>query len=111
MTAAVMAAVAAVSSLLHSENLVDLITARRTLIPRKRDGKTLAPSTLWRWIGKGIEGVRLEVVYIGATPHTSREALQRFFDAVTAARLAKMRSDEPETVFATDEELAAAGLL
>ena len=111
MTAAVMAAVAAVASLLHSEELADLTTARRTLIPRKREGKTLAPSTLWRWISKGIDGVRLEVVYIGATPHTSREALQRFFDAVTAARLAKMQSSAPELLVATDAQLKAAGLI
>lgn len=111
MVTATMAAVAAVVSLLHSETLVDLTTARRTLIPRKRDGKVLAPSTLWRWIGKGIDGVRLEVVYIGATPHTSHEALQRFFDAVTSARLAKLRTSEPELVVATDAELHEAGLL
>ena len=43
------------------------------------------PSTLWRWAKKGLntpdgEKIRLEIVRIGGTNCTSREALQRFID-------------------------------
>jgi hypothetical protein len=96
---------------LHTEELVDLSTARRTLIPRKRGGKTVAPSTVWRWINSGLDGVRLEVCYIGSVPHTSKPALCRFFDAVTAARLAKKLKSEPTSAIVTDAELRKAGLI
>ena len=45
-----------------------------------------AGSTLWRWGLTGLAGVTLETVFIGDTRCTSREALQRFFRAVTEAR-------------------------
>jgi hypothetical protein len=96
---------------LLNEELVDLSTARRTLIPRKRSGKTVAPSTVWRWINSGLDGVRLEVCYIGSVPHTSKPALCRFFDAVTAARFAKKLKCESTTAIVTDAELLRAGLI
>ncbi len=103
---------ATVARTIFGEELVDLSTARRKLIPRRPDGKPIAPSTLTRWYSKGISGFRLEVTYCGATPMTSVEAIQRFFRAVTAARLAKVRTDDaPQLLTATDADLAAAGLL
>lgn len=96
---------------LHDEELVDLSTARRTLIRRKRSGKTVAPSTVWRWIHSGLDGVRLEVCYIGSVPHTSKPALCRFFDAVTAARLSRNLKSESTSANVTDEELRKAGLI
>ena len=62
---------------------------------RPRGSKPAAPSSLWRWHKKGISGVRLETIYIGGTRYTSVEALQRFFDAVTAAKEAKLATEEP----------------
>jgi hypothetical protein len=41
---------------------------------------------MWRWAEYGVAGIRLETIYIGAVRYTSREALQRFFERVTAAR-------------------------
>jgi hypothetical protein len=35
---------------------------------------------------QGIAGVRLEVIYAGGTRCTSKQAIQRFFERVTAAR-------------------------
>ena len=97
---------------LHREALIDYGTARRKHVPPRSNGKPVSKSTVQRWAGKGIDGVRLEVLYCGATPMTSAEAIQRFFQAVTAARLAKLRADDaPQLLTATDAELAAAGLL
>lgn len=91
-------------------DLIELGTARRTLIPRK-DGTAVSPSTVWRWVRKGINGVKLQVWYVGAKPHTTPQALQQFFDEVTAKRLASIAQDNPQLLTASDAELVAAGLL
>lgn len=41
-------------------------------------------ATLHRWATDGLKGVRLEVIRIGGTTCTSKSALQRFFNALTA---------------------------
>src|SRR5688572_14741356 len=48
--------------------------------------KAIAFQTLFRWATKGCSGVVLETICVGGHRCTSREALQRFFDAVTRAR-------------------------
>ena len=40
-----------------SDELVTLDYARKQLIPRRSDGKPVNPSTVWRWIRKGLEGL------------------------------------------------------
>lgn len=72
---------------IRSERLVPLGEARRDFIPRKR-GNQIAPSTLWRWIHRGLVAadgtvVRLEILYAGGEPMTSQQAIQRFFDELT----------------------------
>ncbi len=57
-------------------------------IPPGRDGKKTHISTLLRWILKGAKAsdgsiVRLEAVRLGGRWVTSREALQRFAEALT----------------------------
>ena len=41
--------------------------------------------TVWRWLERGVRGVRLESVLMGGRRFTSQEALERFFTATTAA--------------------------
>ncbi len=71
-----------------SESLVTLTEATK-LLPRRRNGrKTKQPSstnvaTIYRWSTVGCRGVILETIQCGATRCTSKEALQRFFDALT----------------------------
>ena len=48
------------------------------LLPRRGSGRLVHLSACYRWMDKGISGVRLEAVRIGGTTYTSREALQRF---------------------------------
>ena len=68
---------------ISSETLVSLTQATRHL-PRRRKGKRPHASTLFRWAQKGCKGVRLETIQVGGTRCTSFEALQRFFEALTA---------------------------
>ena len=102
---------------LLSEELTTLAQARRDLIP-SRNGKPVSPCTLWRWIYKGLRlpdgsRVHLEVVQIGGTPMTSREALARFFRRLTEARRTQAdQSEEPtERSDTTHRRLERAGLL
>ncbi len=64
-----------------------IVTLRQAcdLLPRRRRGKKVAVETLYRWSLSGCRGVKLETIQIGGTRCTSREALQRFFDALTTA--------------------------
>lgn len=64
----------------------DIITlaAAASEIPG-RSGRGLNGCTIWRWHARGIRGIRLETLMIGGIRYTSREALQRFFAATTAA--------------------------
>ncbi len=51
-------------------------------------GRRLNIATLYRWRNQGLHGVKLEVCYVLGRPHTSVQALQRFDERVTAAKLA-----------------------
>lgn len=98
----------------HDE-LISLDEARRTLIPRRPDGRPVNPSTIWRWIHKGLAGIdgeriRLDVFYVGSRPYVTREALERFFARVTESRLANHRRAATAATDVTQEELADAGL-
>ncbi len=64
---------------IRTEELITLAKAASELPPR-RLGRRAHVSTLYRWVGHGLRGVRLEAVQVGGTRCTSREALQRFFD-------------------------------
>ena len=66
-----------------SETLVTLTEACKFL-PKRRKGKRPHPATIFSWASIGIRGIRLETIQCGGTKCTSREALQRFFDRLTA---------------------------
>ena len=54
-----------------------------------RGEQSLCPSTLHRWRWPGLGGIRLECIKVGGIWHTSEEALQRFFEKLTAAQAAR----------------------
>jgi hypothetical protein len=56
------------------------------ILPRRRSGKKTHVCTLYRWATCGIKGIILETIKIGGTTCTSREALQRFFEALSEPR-------------------------
>jgi hypothetical protein len=66
-----------------SESVLSLTEAAKAL-PRRRKGKRPDVCTLYRWSMAGCRGVRLETIQIGGCRCTSREALQRFFERLTA---------------------------
>jgi hypothetical protein len=68
---------------LTSEQLVSLHDVPKLLPPRP-NGKRLHISAIYRWAQRGIRGTRLEVIRVGGTTYTSREALQRFSSPASA---------------------------
>jgi hypothetical protein len=69
---------------LSDETIVSLSDATK-LLPRRRAGKRPHISCLYRWARHGFRGIRLEVIRVGGTLCTSREALERFIEQTTAA--------------------------
>src|SRR5262245_17478042 len=65
-----------------SETLLSLGQAADEL-PRRRRGRKVHVSCLYRWSTIGCRGVILETIQVGATRCTSREALQRFFERLS----------------------------
>ena len=68
---------------LASEQLVSLHDVPKLLPPRP-SGKRVHISAIYRWVQRGIRGIRLEVIRVGGTTYTSREALQRFSSPTAA---------------------------
>ena len=48
-------------------------------LPRRRHGRKIDKSTLFRWVQHGLRGIRLEALRVGGTLCTSEAALKRFF--------------------------------
>lgn len=69
---------------ISTERLVTLAQAARIRPPGRR-GRPTHPSTVYRWISRGVKGQKLEAVRLGGTLYTSAEALQRFADRLTSA--------------------------
>jgi hypothetical protein len=66
------------------------LSAAGRLFPGRRGNCTVDPSTVFRWLTKGAKAsdgrvVRLEAVRVGGRWLTSRPAVARFVDALTAA--------------------------
>ena len=64
---------------LSTEKLIRVQDVPR-LLPPRHTGKPVHVSAIYRWIQRGVQGVRLEYIKIGGTTYTSEEALQRFAD-------------------------------
>ena len=58
--------------------------ARR--LPRRRNDRPVAPSTVHRWRYPGIRGVRLECIRVGGAWCTTLRAVQEFCDRLTGAQ-------------------------
>jgi hypothetical protein len=68
----------------QAEELLSLRDAAR-LLPPRRKGKRPHVSCLYRWTTAGCKGIVLESVNVGGTRCTSREALARFIERLSAA--------------------------
>jgi hypothetical protein len=78
---------------LNNEKLMRLVDVPKAL-PRRRTGKRLHISAVYRWAQRGIRGVKLETIKIGGTTYTSREALQRFAEASSSNTQAGTREQQ-----------------
>jgi hypothetical protein len=76
------------------EQTLPLAKAARQVASVRCDGHA-HPGTLHRWRLFGINGVRLECIKVGGVWHTSPQALQRFFERVTAAEQAGAVCSQP----------------
>jgi len=73
------------------------------------------PSTSWRWITRGFAGlngerIRVQVWYVGRTPHTTKAAVRQWLEAATHARLARIARTQQRADDVTDDELQSVGL-
>src|SRR5262245_3868079 len=80
---------------MHGRGLIDATTASvisladaTNELSRLRAGRKAHVSCLYRWSTSGLQGVVLETIQVGGTRCTSREALQRFFEALSQPRQA-----------------------
>ena len=64
---------------ISNEHLIPIREVSHRL-PTRPNGKPVHISAVYRWIQRGVQGVRLEYIKIGGTTYTSKEALQRFAD-------------------------------
>jgi hypothetical protein len=87
---------------ISAENLITFSTAAK-LRPPSRGGRPTHTSTIWRWASRGIRGVRLETIRLGAVTYTSVEALQRFGNRLSA----NSKSDVPPNTRRTKSTDAA----
>jgi hypothetical protein len=80
-------------------------------------GRRLATSTYYRWAQVGVRGIKLETRCLGGNMFTSLEALERFFDAMTAAKrgqtepVVKVSTRRKRELAETDAYLRKEGLL
>ncbi len=69
---------------LCSETLIPIREAPRHL-PKRLNGKRIHISACYRWISRGVRGVRLDSIKIGGSTYTSIEALQRFANRLSGS--------------------------
>jgi hypothetical protein len=58
----------------------------RALLGKRRNGRPINPTTLWRWYHCGVRGVTLRTRVEGGLRVTTRAWLEEFFDALRAKR-------------------------
>jgi hypothetical protein len=73
------------------EPLISLQEAAK-ILPRRRAGRPVHTSCIYRWTQNGVKGIKLESVQVGGCRCTSQAALNRFFSALTAQSEAGRRS-------------------
>lgn len=78
------------------------------VVAKRRTGKRPHPSSIWRWVKKGVRGgsIKLKAIYHSGYWQTTEAAFNAFLQAQTDAA---MNQNDDGSV--TDEELKAAGLL
>jgi hypothetical protein len=65
------------------------------LVRGRNPGKNPSLSTLYRWTSKGLRGIRLESGMQGGATLTSKEAMDRFFQALNLQREQELGDPAP----------------
>ena len=91
-----------------AETLRPLGYARKWWIPRDANNKPVSPGTMYRWIRKGVRGVKLSAVFTPSGAVTSEAACREFLGEVDRVRRGEMAA--AGALDATDEQLRAVGL-
>ena len=88
------------------ERLIRIAQAARWF--EERTGKRPSVAAIYRWVGRGIKGRRLETVRAGRDLFTSEEACSRFMhgDSVQAVTVVTVQADAPVKV-TTGDDVAA----
>ena len=95
---------------------IDLRNERPRSLTEAAHGLPNRPSvrTLFRWAQKGVSGIVLETIKLGHRRYTTDEALERFFERVTAAgshtETPQNLRDRDSRVLAAERELDQAGI-
>ena len=78
-------------------------------VAKRRTGKRPHPSSIWRWVKKGMRGgtIKLPAIYHSGYWQTTDAAFDSFLQAQTEAAFADSETDGN----VSDDELKAAGLL
>jgi hypothetical protein len=84
----------------ESEKLLSITEAAK-LVP----GREASRNTVYRWLLKGLRGVRLESVKCGGGRFTSREAIYRFIAATSNQAGNKVAIPVPEAIEQEADEL------
>jgi hypothetical protein len=91
---------------LERENPVTLAAAPQLIpainaVPGMDARKRLHPRTIYNWASRGKRGVVLETVPVGGVLVTTKEAIQRFFARLSAAREQQFIDREPKPCLRT----------
>ena len=88
----------------NAESCLTLVEAAK-LVPGREGQGGLHVSAIYRWVKRGVKGVHLETILIGGRMHTSREALQRFFESCSSEPTDSSRRRKSGRVDAEDDEI------
>lgn len=91
-----------------ADELQSLRYARTHWIPRHDNGRPISPATAYRWIRKGVKGVKLRALMMPHGCYTTEAAVREFLAAVDAVRRSEV-CDNP-AIDASEDELRAVGL-
>ncbi len=80
-----------------TEQLIPLRDVTK-LLPASPRGKRIHISSVYRWTLRGLGGHRLEVIKIGGTTYTTREALQRWAELLTSPMRQILSRPLPERI-------------
>jgi hypothetical protein len=84
-------------------------------LPKHPNGRRPHVACVYRWVQRGCNGIKLEVINVGGIMATSVEALQRFCDRCTAAEHgtapeARTSRQRQRAIEAAERELSEAGI-